>query len=998
MGGTVHGILVSMLFPKLSKEYPRRRVDQARRPLHRAYVLLSMLLATVLVTIVFIGVGEAANNVAKLQLAWFAGPDQTGQLSEKPKDAALKPPAKDAPARYEKQVVQLINQARADKHLAPLKTNKQINGAARDYSTSMSRSGFFGSVTPDGVGPRERIEQAGLADIERASEAIGSGYQTPEQLVAALLDEPNTRKLLLAEDAEVIGAGYAFNRKDPRGSFFHYWTIDLVKRAGLHFEVTVNDGEPQTTERQVRLDIAGGDWASEMRVATQKDFGKAEWKPFETSTTWTLRKEPGAQKVYVELRAPDGRTVRADGSINYVAGGKGKKDQVRDQHGPPDLFYWKSRTMKPVARAESASEFALDVNPQPWQTSSFMAGSVAVSVVFPQCTGAIDECSETWTDDQINAVLDQVQAALDWWQARSNNTVSFVLDSQRAQTGYEPIKHGLNDNGQWMGQVMDNLGFPILAPEDGWGDQTLRFNNWLRETYQTDWAYTIFVANSQNDADGSFSDGWFAYAFGNGPAAVMTYDNANYGIEQMAAVVAHESGHIFGALDEYPGAGVPCITPSGYFEVESQNSEQPGCLINEPSIMRGGWGPFGANLADEYARGQMGMRDLDGNGRPDVMDTKPLVALYEGATGAVASVTIQGRVQDQPYRPPSNYAQPSYEVSINKITSVEWRVAGTEWQTAAADDGAFDNTTEEFSFTPNLSDGTYDIEVRATNRVGNTSDVIGTTVTIQGSEAEPTPIPPTATKTPKPPTKTPVPPTLTNTPLPPTATATRTQTSAPPTVTPTSVPPTPTNTARPPTWTRTPVPPTPTASVSPTTIGQPTATPTASNSTISILAGWNLIAAPGEGNWTASRLGNAINAQGGAVVEIDHWIEGTWESYLVGYPFNDFKLDPKEGLFVKANAASEWNIARASAEGTRTLSSGWNLFAAPVCSNQPTGCAKASELAASINAQGGSVVEINAWIEGGWVSYLVGVPGNDFEIIPAHAYFARVDDPSTWTP
>jgi hypothetical protein len=39
------------------------------------------------------------------------------------------------------------------------------------------------------------------------------------------------------------------------------------------------------------------------------------------------------------------------------------------------------------------------------------------------------------------------------------------------------------------------------------------YNNALRATYQTDWAFTVFVVDSSADGDNHFSDGYFAYAY-----------------------------------------------------------------------------------------------------------------------------------------------------------------------------------------------------------------------------------------------------------------------------------------------------------------------------------------------------------------------------------------------------------------------------------------------------------------------------------------------------
>jgi hypothetical protein len=81
----------------------------------------------------------------------------------------------------------------------------------------------------------------------------------------------------------------------------------------------------------------------------------------------------------------------------------------------------------------------------------------------------------------------------------------------------------------------------------------------IRKSWGMDWAFIIFVVDSYNDAQGAYADatgfGWkrYAYAYLNGPYLVVTYDNDGWGIDRMDRVVAHETGHIFGATDEYDG-------------------------------------------------------------------------------------------------------------------------------------------------------------------------------------------------------------------------------------------------------------------------------------------------------------------------------------------------------------------------------------------------------------------------------------------------------------
>ncbi len=104
---------------------------------------------------------------------------------------------------------------------------------------------------------------------------------------------------------------------------------------------------------------------------------------------------------------------------------------------------------------------------------------------------------------------------------------------------------------------MSNLGYTT----GDYLEKVYAYKNDLRNQYQTDWAFTIFVVDSSADLDGKFADGkYFAYAYLGGPFMVMTYDNNGWGIEDMDRVTAHETGHIFMAGDQYGSARQPQST------------------------------------------------------------------------------------------------------------------------------------------------------------------------------------------------------------------------------------------------------------------------------------------------------------------------------------------------------------------------------------------------------------------------------------------------------
>ena len=357
--------------------------------------------------------------------------------------------------------------------------------------------------------------------------------------------------------------------------------------------------------------------------------------------------------------------------------------------------------------------------PGVYDTSEYFMGEVAVGIVLPESTGA----QENWSTERQNYVISEIQASMDWWAAREANArLTFVYDVRLSvQTTYEPITLPRSSEGLWIAEVMANLGY-------GSGIYFARVNSYLnslRSTLGTDWAFAIFVVDSNNDADGYFSDYYFAYAYLGGPFMVMTYDNDGYTISSMDAVSAHETGHIFYAEDQYWSAGVSCTVRTGYLNVENQNSEYPSpgaCSSNDASIMRGQIAPYTSGAVDTYARQQLGWRDTDSDTVMDILDFEPDTTLgvyspdptedntptYTGSATASASVY-----------PNNNPNGDGHSISINRIANVQYRIGSGSWISAVPSDGAFDETSEAFTFTTTgLSDGTYTLQARAVHTGG----------------------------------------------------------------------------------------------------------------------------------------------------------------------------------------------------------------------------------------------------------------------------------------
>jgi hypothetical protein len=265
----------------------------------------------------------------------------------------------------------------------------------------------------------------------------------------------------------------------------------------------------------------------------------------------------------------------------------------------------------------------------------------------------------------------------------------------------------------WITEVMAKKGITGSS----YFDQVRSYNDTLREAFDADWAFTVFVVDSSNDSDNRLADGYFAYAYLGGPFAVLASGVNGYGPDNLDTVAAHEIGHIFMALDQYYSAQQACTRMSGYLGVENQNSQYGDCASDVAGIMRSQTSPYRTGAIDEYARGQIGWRDSDGDGILDPMDTALIVPSADYVTDPEQPnvLTFTGTVQDNPYPSPLRRS-----TTINSIMQVHYRVEDGPWTDVQPDDGAFDTYAESFTFTtPPLPTGDLTVELRVFDSAGN---------------------------------------------------------------------------------------------------------------------------------------------------------------------------------------------------------------------------------------------------------------------------------------
>lgn len=242
--------------------------------------------------------------------------------------------------------------------------------------------------------------------------------------------------------------------------------------------------------------------------------------------------------------------------------------------------------------------------------TKYMAGKIAVTVYFVQTTGG------EYTKDEVIQITSQVNEALNWWSQRLPNAhISYVLKTVIANVSTNPAD-SQNLGVNWVSEIT-NSDQPFAAVE-------LRNEDW-RKTNNAHWAFSIFLYNGKLSNNRIRNADGFAYL--NGPYLIVKSDAPN-----VAAVVAHETGHIFNALDQYANTNTFCDTVSGVYLAPTENSDSgtedgKPCKYNQPSIMKNHWLGWSQPL-DTTAAQQVGYRDSDCDAIIDVIDTEENICYH----------------------------------------------------------------------------------------------------------------------------------------------------------------------------------------------------------------------------------------------------------------------------------------------------------------------------------------------------------------------------------
>jgi len=174
-------------------------------------------------------------------------------------------------------------------------------------------------------------------------------------------------------------------------------------------------------------------------------------------------------------------------------------------------------------------------------TSAYLEGRVAVGIVIVEGPSADLQFSAA----ERAKVVAEVQNGLSYLAtANPAAGVSFAYDIRVVQVSVTADPNAADLEARWRDPAMAALGYPAA-----WGSVD-RYIRDIRTRLDTRWTYVGFFTK--------YPLGHFAYASIGGPRLVMQYDNDGWGPDNIDRVFAHESGHIFGAPDEYSGSNCDC--------------------------------------------------------------------------------------------------------------------------------------------------------------------------------------------------------------------------------------------------------------------------------------------------------------------------------------------------------------------------------------------------------------------------------------------------------
>lgn len=129
------------------------------------------------------------------------------------------PQTEDGVRAFEREVIRLVNEQRAQNGLSPLRENWELSRVARFKSQDMADNRYFSHTSPTYGTPFQMMKDFGLS-YRTAGENIAYGQRTPQAVVDAWMNSAGHRANILNASFTQIGVGYV--------AAGHYWTQMLI--------------------------------------------------------------------------------------------------------------------------------------------------------------------------------------------------------------------------------------------------------------------------------------------------------------------------------------------------------------------------------------------------------------------------------------------------------------------------------------------------------------------------------------------------------------------------------------------------------------------------------------------------------------------------------------------------------------------------------------------------------------------------------------------------
>lgn len=164
----------------------------------------------------------AAATLASAGTLALANPSGDGNQSDKKQSAAAAPrpqtppkrPALSKSAKYEKQLVALVNAERKKAGCKPVRLDTRLRAAARAHARDMAARNYYQHVSPEGVHADARMRKAGYR-AGAWGENIHKGPKSPKTAMRDWMRSPGHRANILNCAYKDFGAGVSLKANGP---------------------------------------------------------------------------------------------------------------------------------------------------------------------------------------------------------------------------------------------------------------------------------------------------------------------------------------------------------------------------------------------------------------------------------------------------------------------------------------------------------------------------------------------------------------------------------------------------------------------------------------------------------------------------------------------------------------------------------------------------------------------------------------------------------------